>query len=85
MGCALLFYFCYQFLRQVFLRLRGAAGPGRSFLRQTSFDIKSPLEPLPPRNLPCYNSGAEVFFRSADKEHCKRITEGAKQRKTMER
>ncbi len=82
MGCALLFYFCYQFLRQVFLRLRGAAGPGRSFLRQTSFDIKSPLEPLPPRNLPCYNSGVEVFFRSADRNIAKEITEGARQRKT---
>lgn len=68
--------------RQVFLRLRGAAGPGRSFLRQTSFDIKSPLEPLPPRNLPCYNSGVEVFFRSADRNIAKEITEGARQRKT---
>lgn len=68
--------------RQVFLRLRGAAGPGRSFLRQTSFDIKSPLEPLPPRNLPCYNSGVEVFFLSADRNIAKEITEGARQRKT---
>ncbi len=40
---------------------------------------------LPPRNLPCYNSGAEVFFRSADRDFAKEITEGAKQRKTMER